>query len=69
MADRRHFEFARRSAAACRSSCFASASTHRSTTLRTAARAHSLSLACEVSMAKIFALSSLSTPLNKVSGG
>lgn len=53
MADRHHFEFARRSAAACRSSCFASASTHRSTTLRTAARAHSSSLVEVLSMPQL----------------
>lgn len=69
MADSSHDSHPRRSALACSSNCLASAITHRSTTLRKAARAHSWSLVCEVSMAKIFARLSLSTPLNKVSGG
>lgn len=64
MAEAIHGSHALRSALACSSNCLASAITHRSTTLRTAARAHSSSVSCRFVMAAssvFFALKGYST--------
>lgn len=55
-----HDSHPRRSALACSSNCLASAITHRSTTLRTAARAHSSSVF------EVLSMPQLSTVSNRV---